>query len=109
MARFYGQVGYGESVETPPGSGVMIDDIIEVPYFGDVARTSRQLETVDKVNDDITLSNSISVIADQYAIKHFINIKYVRWAGVLWTVTNVMVQSPRIILTLGGVYNGPAA
>lgn len=107
MARFYGQVGYGEPVENPSGSGNWKDEITEVPYYGDVVRNTRQLQEADKVNKDIVVSNSISIIADQYAINHFAKIKYVRWVGVLWTVTNVEVQSPRLILSLGSVYNGP--
>lgn len=107
MARFYGEVGYGKSVETPPGSGKWKDEITEYPYRGDVIRNTRQVEQGDKVNNDISLSNSISVVADQYAIEHFFEIKYVRWAGVLWTVTTVEVRSPRLILSLGSVYNGP--
>lgn len=107
MARFYGEVGYGNTVETPPESGVWVDEIYEATYQGDIIRNARQLERGEKVNSDITINNSISIIADQYAIDHFINIKYVRWEGVLWTVTEVEVRSPRLILTLGGVYNGP--
>lgn len=105
--RFHGVVGYGESVETPPDSGKWVDLITEQPYFGDVTRNTRSLETGDRVNPNITVSNSISIVADQYAIKHFLKIKYVKWMGVLWTVTNVEVRSPRLLLTLGDVYNGP--
>ena|SRR5436190_15752284 len=107
MARFYGEVGYGESVETPAGSGNWFDKITEFPYQGDVIRNTRNLQEADKVNDDITVGNSISIVADQHAIENFLNIKYVRWMGVLWTVPNVEVRTPRLILTLGGVYNGP--
>lgn len=108
MARFFGEVGYGEAVETPPGSGVWVDTITEFNYQGDVIRNARNLDaTGDKVNEDITIANSISIVADQHAIEHFFKIKYVRWAGVLWTVTQVEVRSPRLILNLGSVYNGP--
>lgn len=110
MARFHGEVGYGEAVENPAGSGVWVDDMTEFPYFGDVIRNTRKLESNgESVNDNITVGNSISIVADEYAIKHFFNIKYVRWSGVLWTVTSVEVRSPRLILTLGSVYNGPTA
>ena len=64
-------------------------------------------EKAEYLNNDISVGNSISIIADQHAIEHFFKIKYVRWAGVLWTVTSVEVQSPRLILSLGSVYNGP--
>lgn len=107
MARFYGEVGYGDTVESPVGSGVWKDQITEIPYFGDVIRNTRKLDSGEKLNDDISVSNSISIVADDQAIKHFFQIKYVRWAGVLWTVTNVEVKSPRLVLSLGKVYNGP--
>lgn len=106
MAKFYGVVGYGESVEQPAGSGVWVDHIHEVNYFGDVIRNTRSLEPGDQLNSDVSVGNSISIIADDKAIEDFFKIKYVRWNGVLWTVTQVEVQSPRLILTLGGVYNG---
>jgi hypothetical protein len=107
MARFHGEVGYGESVEDPPGSGVWKTVITEHPYTGDVNRNNTNTEVGDKVNADISLSNTISVVADQYANEHVHTIKYVRWAGVLWTVTSVEVRSPRLILSIGSVYNGP--
>lgn len=107
MARFHGEVGYGETVESPAGSGVWVDIITEMEHYGDVTRNTRRLEDGTSLNNDITVGNSISIVANEYAIEHFFKIKYVRWAGVLWTVTSVEVRSPRLILTLGGVYNGP--
>jgi hypothetical protein len=107
MARFFDAVGYGESVETPAGSGVWMDVITETSYSGDVIRDTRKLEAGEGLNDDIAVVNSISIVADDYAIKHFFKIKYVRWAGTLWTVKSVEVKSPRLILSLGSVYNGP--
>lgn len=107
MARFYGEIGYGETVEQFPG--VWEDSIIERPYYGEVIRNTRRLDGGGKVIDDLSVSNSISVVADAYANDHFFAIKYVRWMGVLWTVTEVEVQRPRLILSLGGVYNGPTA
>jgi len=109
MTRFFGEVGYGNSDESPSDSGVWIDTITEVQYFGDVIRNTRKLEPGDGLNEDLSVGNSISIVADEYAKNHFFNIKYVRWAGVLWTVTNVEVRSPRLILSLGSVYNGPTA
>lgn len=109
MARFYGQVGYGDSVETAPESGVWEDKITELGYYGDVLRDTRNLQLGDKVNSDISVDNLISIVADEYAIEHFFKIKYVRWAGTVWTVTNVEVRRPRLILTLGSVFNGPTS
>lgn|SRR3954471_2851046 len=109
MAKFFDVVGYGEALEEPSDSGVWVDTVVEVRYSGDIIRNTRKLESGEGLNDDITVSNSISIVADEYANEHFFNIKYVRWSGVLWTVTNVEVKSPRLILSLGSVYNGPTA
>lgn len=107
MARFFGEVGYGETVETSPG--VYEDVITEFPYFGDVIRNTRRLDNGAKINDDLSVGNSISIVADAHANTHFFAIRYIKWAGVLWKVSEVDVQSPRLILRLGGVYNGPTA
>jgi hypothetical protein len=107
MARFHGAVGYSDLIETPPGSGVWVDTITEFSYMGDVIRNTRSLEPRDSLNDDLTVGNSISILADQQAIDHFFKIRYVWWMGVRWIVTQVEVQTPRLILRLGGVYNGP--
>ena len=105
MAKFYGAVGYGESVKTAPG--VFEDVVVERSYYGDVLRNTRQFRDGDTLNNDITVQNSISIVADAYASDHFFAIRYVEWAGTRWTVTDVEVQSPRLLLRLGGVYNGP--
>ena len=107
MAKFAGEIGYGESTETPPGSGVWEDTITEYSYFGDVVRNSRALQEGAQVNDDISVGNSISIVADAYANEHFHAMRYVKWAGTLWKVDSVTVESPRLLLRLGGVYNGP--
>ncbi len=107
MARFFGVVGYGNSEETPPDSGVWVDIINEYHYQGDVIRNTRRLDSGESVNADLSVGNSISIVADEFAIEHFFNIKYVEWAGVRWTVTTVEVRDPRLILSLGSVYNGP--
>lgn len=111
MAKFYGKVGYADGVaeQSPSGSGVYVEEIVEFNYYGDVVRNSRKLDEAEKVNLDISVGNSISIVADAYAREHFHAIRYVAWAGTLWTVSNVDVQSPRLILRLGGVYNGPTA
>lgn len=108
MARFSGKVGYGTTVEEPENSGIYVPHIEEVQYYGDVTREARTLETGSKVNGDISaVSVTVSILADPHAIEHYLKIKYVWWEGVRWTVTNVAVQRPRLILSLGSVYNGP--
>lgn len=105
--KFYGPVGYGITEEKAPG--VWVAKIVEFPYYGDVIRNSRKLDNGDKVNDDISVGNSISIVADPYANENFFAMRYVKWAGVLWKVSDVTVESPRLILRLGGVYAGPTA
>ena len=105
MTRFHGKVGYGVSVEKGPG--VWDDEIVERPYFGDVFRNARNLREGENLNFDLNVQNSISILADAYANNHFFAIRYVEWAGTLWTVSSVEVQSPRLLLRLGEVYNGP--
>lgn len=104
-ARFHGAIGYGEQVETVPG--VVKDVITERSYYGDVLKSARQLQEGENLNKNISVQNSISVVADEYAVTNFLHIRYIRWAGTLWTVSNVEVQSPRLIMRLGEVYNGP--
>ena len=105
MARYYGKVGYGSAVEN--SAGVWVDEITERSYYGDVIRNTQKPEPGESLNDDITVGNSISIISDQYAIQNISKIVYAEWSGERWTVTNVEVKSPRLILSLGSVYNGP--
>lgn len=105
MTRFFGKVGYGNTVDK--GHGVHDVVITERPYQGDVIRPSRRFADDNKVNSDLTVGNAISIVADGYANNHFFAIRYVEWRGALWEVSNIDVESPRLILRLGGVYNGP--
>lgn len=109
MPKFHGPIGYGESVESPPGSGVYRDVVTEYLYYGDVIRNTRRLQDGEYLNNDLTVGNSISILADPYAIEHFFNMRYIGWSGTLWTISEVEVQTPRLVLRLGGVYNGPRA
>jgi hypothetical protein len=103
--RFHGKVGYGETVETSPG--VWEDVIVERTAIGDVVRASRAQTEGENVNQTLSLGNSISILADAYASEHVLELRYVTWQGVRWSVTDVAVERPRLVLTLGEVYNGP--
>lgn len=106
MAKFHGKIGYvGVAVEKAPG--VYEEGVVERTYFGDITRNTRQVRDGEKVNSDLSVSNSISILADAYAREHFHAIRYVDWSGSLWAVDDVEVERPRLILRLGGVYNGP--
>lgn len=105
MAKWFGKIGYGETVETKPG--VWTEQIIaEREYYGDLIRNSRRLQTAaDKVNDDINISNQLSIVSDPYANENFHAMRYAEFMGSKWKITDVEVQYPRLTLTLGGVYN----
>lgn len=106
MARFSGKVGFATQVETAPD--VFKDVIVERRYKGDVERDAVRLEEVaDKVNDDLALGNAISLMVDAYGRDHFHAIRYIEWAGVLWRVRSAEVKHPRLIVRMGGRYNGP--
>lgn len=104
MAKYYGKIGYAITEEIKPG--VWKKRIIERNYFGDVIRNTRRLQSSGNLNDDITVSNEISIIADPFANENFHLILYVEFMGTKWKVSNVDVQFPRLILTIGEVYNG---
>lgn len=104
MAKFYGLIGYVETSETSPG--VYEELTTEKTYFGDVIKNTRRLEVGEGVNDNVNVNNMISIVADPFANQNFHSIRYVKWMGALWKITNVEVQRPRLILTIGGVYNG---
>ena len=104
MAIFYGIIGYVKPVEVEPG--VWEEQTIERPYYGDLIRNSSRYQSSGGVNDNITVSINISMVADPYANENFQHMRYAVFMGTKWKIENVLVQYPRIILTLGGVYNG---
>ena len=109
MAKFYGQIGFARTVEDPPESGIWIDQVVEGEYYGDVNRVIRRWDAGQKINDDININNEISIVSDDFVMQNIPWIKYVRWNGAAWKVTSVETQYPRLILSIGGVYNGEQA
>ncbi len=104
MAKFYGKIGFADTVETAPG--VWTEQIVERNYFGDIIRNTRRLQSSDQLNDDINISNEFSIVADPYANNNFHSMRYIEFMGAKWKITNVEDRYPRLILTVGGVYNG---
>lgn len=107
MAKFCGAIGYAVTEETKPG--VWKEQITERMYFGDLTRNTRKLQSTDQLNDDINVANEISIVADPFANENFHSMKYVEFMGAKWKITSIEVQYPRLILTVGGVYNGEQA
>lgn len=104
MARFYGKIGYAVTEETTPG--VWVEVITERPYYGELIRNTRNLQASENLNDDVMISNEISIVADPYANQNFHAMRYVEFMGTKWKVRSVDVKYPRLVLNIGGVYNG---
>lgn len=105
MAKWYGVVGYAETKETT-NPGVWIEEIVERNYYGDTMTTTRRLQGADKVNNDVVVNATISIVSDPYAIQNFSCIRYAEYMGTRWKVDSVTVEFPRLSLQLGGVWNG---
>lgn len=103
MGKFYGSVGYADIVETAPG--VCKEQIIEYNYSGDLIRNTRQLQPGEMLNDNINIANEISILADPFARQNFHKMRYVVFMGSKWKISKVEVNYPRLILTIGGLYN----
>lgn len=104
MAKWYGVIGYAETVETEPG--VWTEQITERNYYGDLVRNTRKLQSASQVNDNINIANQLSIVADPYANQNFHAMRYAEFMGTKWKITDVEVQYPRLVLSIGGVYNG---
>lgn len=104
MAKWYGNIGYTVTNETEAGLWEPV--IIEKTYYGDITTDRRKRENSTNVNDNINLSNVISIIADPFAVKNCSYMTYIEIMGSKWKITDIEVQYPRLILTVGGVYNG---
>ena len=103
MAKFFGKIGYAETKQTSPG--VWEEEITEREYFGDITRNTRRLQSSGNLNDNIVVANDISIVAGPFANQNFHAMRYVEFMGTKWKISNVEVQYPRLILTLGDQYN----
>lgn len=110
MAKFYGKIGFAsnEPIEVEPG--VWDTPITEAYFYGDVLNDTRTIEVSNNaVDDNINLQNKFSILADDYAYSNHQNMEYIEYNGVLWKIKTAMIQRPRIIIYVGGVYNGDKA
>lgn len=103
MAKFYGKIGYAETVETAPG--VYEEQIVEREHSGDFVRNSGKLVTSENLNSNVDVSTEISIVSDPYAMQHYLTIRYVEIMGAKWKVSSVEIKYPRLILSIGGLYN----
>lgn len=103
MAKWYGKIGYAMLKETNPG--VWEEGFVERNYYGDIERNTRRLESSGNVNDNINISNLFSIVADQFACDNFHDMRYLEFMGAKWKIKSVEVKRPRLVLTVGGVFN----
>lgn len=105
--KFSGKIGFWvEDAETKPG--VYRNKIQEKAYKGDVLKNIRRFQTAEnQQNEDLKITNRLSIVSDLYMKNNWPSIKYVEWNGIKWSVSSVDISSyPRAILELGGIYNG---
>lgn len=106
--KYYGNIGFAETVETSPG--VYTEQIVERTYYGDVLEYGRNLQSTNEgVNDNLRITNQLSIVADDKVYGNIGAIRYAEFMGVKWKVSTVRLNSPRLLLTLGDEWNGPTA
>ena len=106
MAKFFGSIGYVLTVETEPG--IFEEQEVVHQYYGDMYKLTKRYESSnEKLNDNIRISNELSIVADPFAVENFIYMRYVEFMGQKWKIESVDAsQYPRLVLTVGGLYNG---
>lgn len=103
MTKFYGPIGFVELKETSPG--VWTPKVTERNYYGDFIKQGRNLQSANRVNDSITISESLSIVADPYALNHYHTMAYIVRGPAKWKIDSVVENYPKLELTLGGLYN----
>lgn len=103
MARFHGMLGFAIQTEVRPG--VFQERITECECYGRVLNASFMNQQTSETNEDLRVNNRVSITANTYAIENFQFMRYLTYMGVKWRISNVEVQYPELILSIGGVYN----
>lgn len=104
MAKFHGVIGYIKTEETSPG--VHSEVVTERVYTGDILRNNQSFEKSEYLNSNLNIRNRFSIVADAFAYENFPYIRFIQWMGTKWSVNSIEIERPRIILTVGDVYNG---
>lgn len=106
MAKFYGTIGFAQTIEDPPDSGIYISKIIEKKYYGDILHSSIHNENGEYLNSNLNISNEISIVADSFLFNNTHAARYVTFLGAKWEIRTIAINYPRLTLSIGGVYNG---
>lgn len=103
MAKWFGKIAYSINTEIEPGVWLPVEE--EREYYGDIITDRRLRQSSDGVNDNLNISHKISILSDPFVVQNCSNITYVEIMGIKWKVTDIEVQYPRLLLSVGGVYN----
>lgn len=104
MTKFCGKIGFINSEETSPG--VWTPVVTEKSYTGDIVRNNVRWDQSQNLNDDLNITQSISVVADSFLYDNIGIMAYVLWMGTKWKISSIEIERPRVTLNIGGVYNG---
>lgn len=105
MTKYYGSILFSDTVETAPG--IYEEKVTPRKYKGDVDKNWRRWENGERLNDNININNTLSIVADSFLYENLGMIKAVEWMGSFWKISSIEIRRPRLILEIGGVYNGP--
>lgn len=106
MAKFYGAIGFAQTIEDPPDSGNYKEEIIEKKYYGDLLRHSIHNENGEYLNSNLNISNELSIVADSFLLNNTHHMRYITFLGAKWEIRAISIDYPRLTLSIGGVYNG---
>lgn len=106
--KYQGVIGFARQVEYDPINhpSVFKEMIIERKVVGDVLRRSSRYQNGQYIHDDLAVTNTISIVADPNILENAYQIKYLTYLGAKWKVTEISVEPPRLILSLGELYHG---
>lgn len=107
MSKYVGMIGFGMNRETEPG--VWEDEVIERKYRGDILKNNQHFAVGGTTSGELRISNHFSILCDSFAFDHVSDIRYLEWRGNRWMVDSIEIEYPRLIMTIGGIYNGPQA
>lgn len=104
--KYSGLAGFNEKdIEVRPG--VLQNQIKERRIKGNVLNYGHyNSDTPNSMQQDVSIRNRLSIIMDPYIKKNFNNILYVTFMNVRWSISSLTINGNRVILDLGGVYNG---
>lgn len=109
MAKCYVEIGFIKTEEKLDGTahtGIWEENIVPKMYYAEIYKNYRNTTSDNKVNSDVLLNNTFSILADPYANDNYFAMRYIKFNNVKWEITNVEVEYPRLIINVGGIYNG---